>query len=190
MQGQRRHSADIKGDVCSSTLDRFPEHIFYESDRCAKCRTTCLVWSCRHRPLCPPTGAADLAPLPTEASPEPHPTTNGQHYSRFMSKRNRSHTQTHDQNNNTNHHTKNHPPHLARIEGGAAKLRTTFHTRFVSCKTINSSHAHRTHRQRKHPGHRQTSYTNTERERETAQRRLIVEVVVAEFHVIIFVYCV
>jgi len=47
-----------------------------------------------------------------------------------------------------------------------------------SCKTINRSHAHRTHRQRKHPRHRKTSRTNTERE--TAQRRLIVEVVVAE----------
>ena len=46
------------------------------------------------------------------------------------------------------------------------------------CKTINKSHAHRTHRQRKHPRHRQTSHTNTERE--TAQRRLIVKVVVAE----------
>ena len=48
------------------------------------------------------------------------------------------------------------------------------------CKTINRSHAHRTHRQRKHPRprHRQTSHTNTERK--TAQRRLIVEVVVAD----------
>ena len=25
MQGQRRQSADIKGDVCSSTLNRFPD---------------------------------------------------------------------------------------------------------------------------------------------------------------------
>jgi len=49
---------------------------------------------------------------------------------------------------------------------------------YPRCKTINRSHAHRTHRQRKHPRHRQTSHTNTERA--TAQRRLIVEVVVAE----------
>jgi len=38
------------------------------------------------------------------------------------------------------------------------------------CKTINRSHAHRTYRLRKHPRHRQTSHSNTERERETAQR--------------------
>jgi len=57
-----------------------------------------------------------------------------------------------------------------------------------SCKPINRSHAHRTHRQRKHPGHRQTSHTNTERERETAQRRLIVEVVIADLKVGVVVH--
>ena len=45
------------------------------------------------------------------------------------SKRNRSHTQTHDKNNTTNDHTKNHSPHLITIEGGAATVRTTSHTR-------------------------------------------------------------
>ena len=47
-------------------------------------------------------------------------------------KRNRSHTQPHDKNNTTNDHTKKHPPHLTTIEGGAATVRTTSHTRVGS----------------------------------------------------------
>jgi len=37
--------------------------------------------------------------------------------------------QTHDKNNTKNDHTKEHPPHLITIEGGAATVRTTSHTR-------------------------------------------------------------
>ena len=57
-------------------------------------------------------------------------------------RRNRSHTQTHnrttkhntrhDKNDTTNYQTKSHPPpHLTRIEGDAATVRTTPHTWWV-----------------------------------------------------------
>ena len=79
---------------------------------------------------------------------------------RTCKQRNRSHTQTHnknntthdttrttqqqhntrhDKNNTTNDHTKNHPPHLTTIEGGAATVRTTSHTR-VGGRTCEQEH--------------------------------------------------
>jgi len=45
------------------------------------------------------------------------------------STRQEQHHTTHDKNNTTNDHTKNHPLHLTTIEGGAATVRTTSHTR-------------------------------------------------------------
>jgi len=48
----------------------------------------------------------------------------------YVGQRETGHTHTkYDKNNTTNDHTKNHPLHLTTIEGGAATVRTTSHTR-------------------------------------------------------------
>jgi len=64
VQSQRRQSGHKGRCLQLHTQQVSWTTVLNERDRCAKCQETCWVWSCRHRPLCPPTGAADLAHTP------------------------------------------------------------------------------------------------------------------------------